>query len=78
VSAAGSKWSYAHFVSHVRRFSQESVLDAVTAVALDLPHRMDDDSHRYIRTPPWALAAVVKASLCHGYPYRSTTMRERT
>jgi hypothetical protein len=77
VSTAASQWSYADFVGHVRRFNQESVLDAVVAAALALPQRLDDDSRRYMRTPPWALAAVVKASLCNGNPYRSTVMREQ-
>lgn len=75
--SAAPKWTYKDFVDHVRRFNQESVLDAVVTAALTLPRRMDDDFRRYQRTPPWALAAVVKASLCNGNPHRSTPMREQ-
>ncbi|RAO29972.1 hypothetical protein PSN13_05171 [Micromonospora saelicesensis] len=77
MSKAAPKWTYNDFSDHVRRFNQESVLDAVVAVALTLPGKMDDDPRRYQRTPPWALAAVVKASLCNGNAHRSTPMRER-
>ncbi|WP_238006124.1 hypothetical protein KZZ52_51720 [Dactylosporangium sp. AC04546] len=52
-------------------------MDAVAAAALSLPRRLEDDSRRYTRTPPWALAAVVKASLYNGNPFRSRTMREQ-
>jgi hypothetical protein len=77
VSSAAPEWTYKDFVDHVRRFDQESVLDAVVAAALKLPRRMDEDPSRYQRTTPWALAAVVKASLCNGNPHRSTPMRAR-
>jgi hypothetical protein len=76
VSSAAPQWSYADFAGHVRRFNQESVLDVVAA-SLALPRRLDEDSRRYTRTPPWALAAVVKASLCNGNPHRSMAMREK-
>ncbi|MFI6332873.1 hypothetical protein ACIBBG_31780 [Micromonospora chersina] len=77
MSEAVPEWTYKDFVSHVRRFNQESVLDTVVAAALTLPHRMDDDPLLYRRTPPWALAAVVKASLCNGNGHRSSPMKER-
>jgi hypothetical protein len=76
VSSAVPQWSYADFAGHVRRFNQESVLDAVAA-ALARPRRLGEGSRRYIRTPPWALAEVVKASPCNGNPHRSMAMRER-
>ncbi|MFI7596725.1 hypothetical protein [Actinoplanes sp. NPDC049681] len=53
------------------------MLDAVVAAAQKLPRRMDEDPSGYQRTTPWALAAVVKASLCNGNPHRSTPMRAR-
>lgn len=68
-------WRYAEFISHVRRFDQDTLLELVAATALALPRRVRDNPSRYVATPPWALAAVVKASLCHGNPHRSQQMR---
>ncbi len=65
-------YSYREFSDFVRRFKQEALLTAVAQRALSLPsHLSGSDDARFIATPPWALAAVAKASICHGNAYRT-------
>jgi hypothetical protein len=70
-SSAG--YSYAEFCDFVRRFNQEGLLTAAAQQALALADNASQPG--YARTPPWVLAAIVKASICHGNPHRSTTVR---
>jgi hypothetical protein len=77
---SSSETSYQEFSSFVRRFHQESLLIAVSQVSLRVPLRLDPQNpgaRLFQRTPPWALAAVAKASILHGNPYRSTVPQER-
>jgi len=73
------EYSYQEFSDFVRRFNQEALLLAVAQRALSLPAHLDGEnsSRAYIATPPWALAAVVRATICHGNPHRQTLPRER-
>jgi hypothetical protein len=66
-------YTYGEFTDFARRFNQERLLTAVAERAVSLP---DDASEKpYRATPPWALAGLVKASICCGNPYRSTPVR---
>jgi hypothetical protein len=69
------KYSYQEFCDYVRRFNQEELLVTVARMALELPDNAAAPG--YTQTPPWALAAVVKASICHGNPHRSTSVSPR-
>jgi hypothetical protein len=69
-------YSYQEFCDYARRFNQVDLLTAITQTALALPDSIPDP--RYRRTPPWALAALAKAVICHGNPHRSTTVRPDT
>jgi hypothetical protein len=66
------EYSYTEFCNYVRRFNQLDLLTAVVRKALALPRGASEPG--YAQTPPWALAAMAKASICHGNPYRSTTV----
>jgi len=69
------EYSYREFSDYARRFNQEDLLTAVAQRAASLP----DDAHElpYRATPPWALAGLVKASICEGNAYRSTRVRPK-
>ena len=69
-------YSYQEFCDYARRFNQVDLLTAIARTALALPDSVRDP--RYRRTLPWALAGLAKASICHGNPYRSTTVRPET
>jgi hypothetical protein len=69
-------YSYREFCDYARRFNQVDLLTAIARTALALPDSVRDP--RYRRTLPWALAALAKASICHGNAYRSTTVRPDT
>lgn len=69
------EFSYEEFSGYARRFNQVALLTAVARQAAWLPDHAGELSYR--RTPPWALAGLVKASICHGNPYRSTSVRPR-
>lgn len=67
------EYTYKEFADYARRFNQEDLLKAVAQRATSLPN--DAGQKSYQQTPPWALAGLVKASLCGGNPYRSTRVR---
>ena len=67
------EYPYRQFCDFVRRFDRAELLAAIARTALTLPPRVGEPG--YAQTPPWALAAMVKASVCHGNPYRSTPVR---
>jgi len=69
------EYTYKEFSDYARRFNQEELLTAVAQWAALLP----DDVHErpYRATPPWALAGLVKASICEGNAYRSTRVRPK-
>jgi hypothetical protein len=67
------EYSYQEFCDYARRFSQVALLTAIARTALALPDRAGDPG--YARTPPWALAAIAKASICNGNRYRSMPVR---
>jgi hypothetical protein len=69
-------YSYREFCDYARRFNQVDLLTAIARTALALPDSARDP--RYRRTLPWALAGLAKASICHGNPHRSTTVRPDT
>lgn len=66
-------FTYEQFCNEVRRFDQVHTLTGIARIAIALPDSAGDQ--RYQRTPPWTLAALVKASICNGNPYRSTPVR---
>jgi hypothetical protein len=66
-------YTYKQFTEYVRRFNQHELLTAVAQGAASLPDNTAKVSYR--ATPPWALAGLVKASICHGNAYRSTPVR---
>jgi hypothetical protein len=74
-SRPSRQYTYKEFSDYARRFNQEDLLIAVAQWAASLP----DDAREvpYRATPPWALAGLVKASLCEGNAYRSTRVRRR-
>jgi predicted outer membrane lipoprotein len=67
--------AYQEFCNFVRRFNQEQLLTTIARIALALPDNVSKPG--YANTPPWALAAIVKASVLHGNPYRHTQVRPR-
>jgi hypothetical protein len=69
-------YSYREFCDYARRFNQVELLTAIARTALALPDNLRDPSYR--RTPPWALAGLAKASICHGNPHRSVAVRPDT
>jgi hypothetical protein len=69
-------YSYREFCDYARRFNQVNLLTGIARTALALPDHAGDP--RYRRTPPWALAGLAKASICHGNPYRSAAVRADT
>ena len=69
------EYTYKEFSDYARRFSQESLLTAVAQRAASLPDDAGEAAYR--ATPPWALAGLVKASICYGNAYRSTRVRPR-
>jgi hypothetical protein len=58
---AAVEYPYRQFCDFVRRFNQIDLLTATAQVALTLPLRASQPG--YVQTPPWALAAMVKASV---------------
>ncbi|MFG1872257.1 hypothetical protein [Micromonospora arborensis] len=77
-SAPDRDYTYREFSDFVRRFDQEALLAAIAQRALSLPsHLTGDRGSRYRETPPWALAAVAKASICHGNAYRRQLPQDR-
>lgn len=72
-STPPTEYTYPQFTDFVRRFNQDQLLSAVAQLAASLP----DDAAEvpYRQTPPWALAGLVKASVCHGNAHRSTPVR---
>jgi hypothetical protein len=71
--SASRDYSYAEFTDFVRRFDQHELLAAVAQRASSLPDGVEHLPYR--ETPPWALAGLVKASICQGNAYRSTPVR---
>jgi hypothetical protein len=69
------EYSYREFSDYVRRFNPEVLLTAVAQRAASLPEDAGEIAYR--QTPPWALAGMVKASICYGNAYRSTPIRPR-
>jgi hypothetical protein len=67
------EYTYKEFSDYARRFNQDKLLTAVAQRAVSLPD--DAGEMPYRATPPWALAGLVKASICHGNAYRSTPVR---
>jgi hypothetical protein len=79
-AAAAREYSLDEFNSFVRRFNQDAMLMAVAQRALSLPNRPGIDGQgdkRFAATPPWALAAVARASIVHGNAHRRAVPRER-
>lgn len=74
-SRPSRQYTYREFSDYVRRFNQEDLLTAVAQRATALP----DDARElpYRATPPWALAGLVRASICEGNAYRSTRVRPK-
>jgi hypothetical protein len=78
--SAAREYSYEEFSSFVRRFHQEKLLMAVAQRSLRVPLRLSGEgpgARVFLATPPWALAAVAKASIVHGNSHRRTLPRER-
>lgn len=73
----GRDYSYREFCDYARRFNQVDLLTGIARTALALPATGAADP-RYRSTPPWALAGLAKASICHGNPYRSGAVRRDT
>jgi hypothetical protein len=69
------EYTYKEFSDYARRFNQEDLLTAVAQLAAALPDDVSELPYR--TTPPWALAGLVKASICEGNPYRSTGVRPK-
>ena len=69
-------YSYRDFCDYARRFNQVDLLTAIARTALAVSDSVRDPSYR--RTPPWALAGLAKASICHGNPHRSGAVRSDT
>lgn len=67
------EYTYTEFSDYARRFNQEDLLTAVAQRAASLPDEAGKTPYR--ATPPWALAGLVKASICYGNAYRSTQIR---
>ena len=67
------EFTYKEFTDFARRFNQDGLLTAVAQRAASLPDDLRGMPYR--ETPPWALAGLVKASICDGNPYRSTPLR---
>jgi hypothetical protein len=74
-TATPRTYTYLKFCGFVRRYNQEQLLATVAQMALALPDNASKPG--YVSTPPWALTAVVKASICHGNPHRHTLVRPR-
>jgi hypothetical protein len=69
------EYTYKEFSDYARCFNQVELLPAVAERAASLPNDAREISYR--QTPPWALAGLVKASICHGNAYRSTLVRPK-
>jgi len=69
------EYSYREFCDFARRFSQVDLLAAIARTALALPSKALDK--RFRDTPLWCLAALVKASICHGNAFRTAKPRDR-
>lgn len=66
-------YSYREFRDYARDFDQVELLQGIAHAALALPDSPGDPG--YIRTAPWALAALAKASICHGNRWRTKQVR---
>ena len=64
-------YTYRDFCDYARRFDQVALLTGIARTALELPDHPSEDPASYLRTPPWALAAMARASICHGNRHRS-------
>ena len=69
-----SEYSYHEFCDYARRFNQVELLAAIARTAVALP---DDwvKKPAFRGTPPWALAALAKASIVHGNQHRSVAVK---
>jgi hypothetical protein len=67
------EFTYKEFTDFARRFNQDGLLTAVAQRSASLPDGLRELPYR--ETPPWALAGLVKASICDGNPFRSTALR---
>lgn len=67
--------TYQQFCDFVRRYNQEQMLATVARLALGLTDNPSQPG--YVNAAPWALAAIVKASICRGNPHRHTLARPR-
>lgn len=67
---AKSEYTYRDLCDFARRFNQIELLTRIAQAAVALPVE-GADNPAYRRTPPWALAALAKASIMHGNPYRT-------
>lgn len=75
-----TEFSYQQFSSFVRRFNQEALLQALARRSLRVPLRLsleEPGARIFMETPPWALAAVAKASILHGNSHRRSVPQER-
>lgn len=66
-----SEYSYREFCDYARRFNQVELLTAIARTAIELPDGWSEEL-AFRLTPPWALAALAKASIVHGNRYRRT------
>jgi len=64
------EYTYKEYSDYARRFNQDGLLTAVAQRAASLSDDASEMAHR--ATPPWALAGLARASICHGNAYRST------
>lgn len=68
-------FTYQQFCDYVRRFDQVALLSCIAEAALQLPDHPGDDVAAYMDSAPWALAAMAKASVCHGNRHRDAPVR---
>lgn len=68
-----NRTTYDMFKNEVRRFNRTALLEAVAAKSIVLRDRA---TLEWQPTLPWALAAIVRASILYGNAYRSTIPRE--
>ena len=73
-----AEYDYRQFADYVRPFNQVALLSDIAQTALKLPDHPSLDPGAYLRAAPWELAAMAKASICHGNRYRTTPVRPET
>jgi hypothetical protein len=66
-------FTYKQFCDFTGAFDAVKLLAAVARLALQVPERAGEAE--YSRTPPWALAALVRASICHRKRKKSRSVR---